>query len=175
MNITGGKYNSLSIKTADFANIKPTLSKIRQAVFNSLGSLGEFESFCDVFSGSGIMAFEAASRGFSVTAIELDKKSARVIKENIKKIGSNIDFINYDAIKFLAKTDKVFDVFYLDPPYMSDLYNKALSVINNRNLLATNGVIILEKPVSVEVDTTGFELVKEKTYADKVICYYKKS
>ena len=58
---------------------------------------------------------------------------------------------------------------------MSDLYNKAISVINNRNLLATNGVIILEKPVSVEVDTTGFELVKEKTYADKVICYYKKS
>lgn len=173
MNITGGKYNSLSIKTADFANIKPTLSKIRQAVFNSLSSIGEFKTFCDVFSGSGIMAFEAYSRGFEVTAIELDRKSANVIKENIKKLNADIDFVNYDAIKFLKKTDKTFDVFYLDPPYQSDLYNKALGVILEKKMLNTNGVMILEKPISVAVNTDGFELIKEKNYSDKVICYYK--
>ena len=83
MNITGGKYNSLEIKTADFENIKPTLSKIRQSVFNSVLSMtGSFDGlvFCDLFAGSGIMSFEAISRGFEVVSVEIDKKSAKIIK-----------------------------------------------------------------------------------------------
>ena len=81
MNITGGKNNSRIIKTPDFINVKPTLSKIRQAVFSSVSSAGEYSTFLDLFSGSGIMAFEADSRGFWVTAVEKDKKT---VKKNVK-------------------------------------------------------------------------------------------
>ena len=54
MNITGGKYNSRKVKTAEFENIKPTLSKTRQGIFNALSSLIDFEEkvFVDMFSGS---------------------------------------------------------------------------------------------------------------------------
>ena len=64
MNITGGKLNSRKIKVLEQTNIKPTLSKVRQGIFNSLSTLIDFDGkmFLDMFSGSGIMAFEAYSR-----------------------------------------------------------------------------------------------------------------
>lgn len=174
MKITGGKYNSLSIKTADFTNIKPTLSKIRQAVFNATAALGEFETFCDLFAGSGIMTFEAKSRGYDVYSIEIDRKSFKVISENASKLNASINLFNTDAVKFLQKTSMCFDVFYIDPPYNSDLYDKTLSVISDRNLLTPNGVIILEKPIDKEVNTNGFNAIKEKNYGDKIICFLSK-
>lgn len=174
MNITGGKYNSLNVKTANFSNIKPTLSKIRQAVFNTLSTLGQFETFCDVFAGSGIMTFEAISRNFEVVSIEIDKKSADFIIENAKNLKIPINLKKCDAIKFLKQTDLTFDVFYLDPPYQSGLYEKALNEILSRNILNDNGIIILEKPTKLDVKTEDFELIKEKTYADKSILYLKK-
>lgn len=174
MNITGGKYNSLNVKTANFSNIKPTLSKIRQAVFNTLSTLGEFRTFCDVFAGSGIMTFEAISRDFEVVSVEIDKRSADFISENAKNLKIPINLKKCDAIKFLKQTDLTFDIFYLDPPYQSGLYEKALTEISSRNLLNKNGIIILEKPTKLEVETKDFELIKEKTYADKSILYLKK-
>lgn len=173
MNITGGKYNSLSIQTADFANIKPTLSKIRQAVFNTINSMGEYETFCDLFAGSGIMSFEAVSRGYTATAIEIDKKSASFIKKNAQKLNTDFNLINYDSIKFLNKTDLQFDIFYLDPPYASDLYDKALKIIEEKNLLSKNGIIIIEKPSELKINLFNFSLVKEKKYSDKSILYLK--
>lgn len=173
MNITGGKYNSLKIKTANYTNIKPTLSKVRQAVFNTLATLGEFKTFCDVFAGSGIMTFEAISRDFEVVSLETDKKSADFIIENAKNLKIPLNLKKCDAIKFLKQTDLKFDVFYLDPPYQSGLYEKALSEISTRNLLNNNGIIILEKPTKLEVKTEDFELIKEKIYADKSILYLK--
>ena len=174
MNITGGKYNSLNVKTANFSNIKPTLSKIRQAVFNTLSTLGEFRTFCDVFAGSGIMTFEAISRDFEVVSVEIDKRSADFISENAKNLKIPINLKKCDAIKFLKQTDLTFDIFYLDPPYQSGLYKNALTEISSRNLLNKNGIIILEKPTKLEVETKDFELIKEKTYADKSILYLKK-
>lgn len=174
MNITGGKYNSLNIETAKFANIKPTLSKIRSAIFNSLLSQGDFETFCDLFAGSGIMTFEAISRGFDVTSVEIDKKTAGVIKKNAQKHKIPLNLINYDGIKFLQKTEKTFDVFFLDPPYQANLYDKAIAEIEKRNLLAENGIIIIEKPTDLSINTGIFVRLKEKTYGDKSICYLKR-
>ena len=174
MNITGGKYNSLNIETAKFDNVKPTLSKVRQAVFNSLANQGDFETFCDLFAGSGIMTFEAISRGYDVTSVEIDKRTSIFIKKNAEKHKIPINLINYDGIKFLQKTDKKFDVFYLDPPYQSGLYDKALEQIENRNLLNGNGIIVVEKPTELQINIGHFVCTKEKTYGDKSICYLKR-
>lgn len=173
MNITGGKYNSLFIKTADFANIKPTLSKIRQAVFNSLSTQGDYSSFCDLFSGSGIMTFEAISRGYDVVSVEIDRQTANIIKENAKKLNISINLQNMNAIKFLQNTNMKFDIFYIDPPYQSGLYEVVLTEIFNRDLLNINGIIVLEKPSKLQIITSDFEIIKEKKYADKTILYLK--
>ena len=67
-----------------------------------------------------------------------------------------------------------FDVFYLDPPYQSGLYNKAIEQIETKNLLNENGIIIVEKPTELQINTGNFVCTKEKSYGDKSICYLKR-
>ena len=173
MNITGGKYNSRKVKTAEFENIKPTLSKTRQSIFNALSSLIDFEDkiFIDMFSGSGIMGLEALSRGFKVISFEKDKRTAFTIKAAYKSLGSTPELYIGDSTKNILRLNLKADVIFIDPPYESDLYEKSLEVIKNNNILNEDGTIILEHPISKEIDLKGFELIKTKTYGDKQISY----
>lgn len=174
MRITGGTFNSRKIKTEDFENVKPTLSKTRQGIFNSLSSLIDFsgKSFLDMFSGSGIMSFEAYSRGFSpVFAIEKDKKTAALIRQNFNdfKIPQNLLF--GDALRVVTRLERKFDVVFVDPPYESDLYDKALFKIRELSLLTPEGIVVLEHPTSKVIDFQGFEVIKVKEYSDKSITF----
>ena len=96
MIITAGIYKGLKI-AAPYENItRPTLSKVRMGVFNSLYSMiGEFEgkSFLDVFGGSGVMGLEALSRGFNdVKVFEKNLKAAEIIKKIINCWVSNLTY-----------------------------------------------------------------------------------
>ena len=76
MHLTGGQYKGRIIDVPK--NVKPTLSKVRESVFNSLHSIFEDEkglSFLDMFGGSGLMSLEAISRGYEVVTIEKDRKN----------------------------------------------------------------------------------------------------
>ena len=175
MNITGGVLNSRKIKIPPQENIKPTLSKIRQGIFNSLSTLIDFEgkSFLDMFSGSGIMSFEAYSRGFKVTGFEKDKLSLLGIRNNAKILGIEGLFLQGNAVKLISKCIKPFDIIYLDPPYESELYDKALKVIKAEGHLNVNGLIVLERKEEKIIDYSGYKVIKTKNYADKVIEFLK--
>lgn len=175
MQITGGKFNSRKIKTAEFDNIRPTLSKTRQGIFNSLSSLVEFENklFLDLFSGSGIMSLEALSRGFDVISFEKDKKTALAIKSAYGSLNLKPDLYFGDSLKNILKIEKKADVIFIDPPYDSDLYEKSLDIILKNNILNENGIVILEHPIEKNINLKGFELIKAKTYGDVQISYLK--
>ncbi len=175
MNITGGKYNSRKIKTAEYENIKPTLSKTRQGIFNTLSAMIDFEGklFIDMFSGSGIMGLEAISRGFRVISFEKDNKTALSIKESYKSLGLIPELYFGDALKNILKINLKADVIFLDPPYDSDLYEKSLKIIKDNNILDDEGIIILEHPIDKNINIQDFEIIKIKTYGDKQITYLK--
>ncbi len=175
MQITGGKYNSLKVKTPDFENIKPTLSKTRQGIFNALLAMIEPKDkiFFDLYAGSGIMSLEAVSRGFRVISFEKDKRTALAIKDSFKSLKLTPELYIGDTLKNLLKVTEKADVIFIDPPYESDLYEKTLKLIAENNLLNKNGIIILEHPISKTIDYCGFELLKTKTYGDKQITYLK--
>ena len=177
MNITGGKFNSRKVIAPDSDKVRPTLSKIRESVFNILSSLIDFESstFLDAFSGSGIISLEAVSRGFkNVISIEKDYKTARIIKENFIQLGLEPNLIIKDIVYFLHKTVEKFDVIYLDPPYKNvELYNKSLKIIADKEILNKNGVIVTESQKGIEINIPEvFSLTKEKNYGDTVIRIY---
>lgn len=171
MNITGGFLNSRKIKVFEQENIKPTLSKVRQGIFNSLSAMIEFndKKFLDMFSGSGIMAFEAYSRGFKVFAFEKDKLTYCNIKKNAEILGVEGKFLFGDSVKLISKFPETYDIIYLDPPYNSDLYEKALNIIKKENKLAQEGLIVLERKETKNIDLQDFKLLKTKTYGDKKI------
>ena len=176
MNITGGYLKSRKIISPKGENVRPTLSKTRESLFNVLSNLIIFEesAFLDVFAGSGIIGFEAASRGFrSVDFIEKDRKTFNLLKENARILGINAEFHFGFAEKVLKTLDKAFDVIYLDPPYALGLYDSVIKTIRAKNALNSGGILVLEHPESVEICTDGFEILKQKKYSDKMLTFCK--
>lgn len=171
MNITAGKYKGQKVQAPDEKITRPTLSKVRMSVFNTLQAMIDFEnkSFLDMYSGSGIMGLEALSRGFShIVMVEKNRKIYNVIKSNITKYenDNNIKLILGDSLKICEKLTS-FDVIYIDPPYFSGVYEKSLEIATK----ICRGIIILEHVV--EIDLTGSEVLKQKKYGDKFITFIK--
>jgi len=172
MHITGGYLKSRKIDSPKGVNVRPTLSQVRESIFSTLYSLIDFENkvFLDAFAGSGIMGFEALSRGFSeITFLEKDKKTYFFLKENAQKLNVCADFFLGDSLKILKKIEKKFDIIYVDPPYQGGLYDDILGVVKDRNLLREDGFIVLEHPKSLNINFQGYNIVKVKNYADKSI------
>ena len=170
MNISGGTFKGRKISSPDEKITRPTLSKVRMGVFNTLFSIiGEFEneSFLDVFAGSGIMGLEALSRGFSkATLIELNRKSASVIKSNFSNIGVECNLILGDSLKMISKLENKYTVAYVDPPYQSGLYREVVEKLEH-----ICEFIVLEHPTNIEIDFDN--IIKQKKYGDKIITYIK--
>ena len=167
MNITAGKYKGQKLIVPDENITRPTLSKVRMALFNTLQSLIDFEgaSFLDMFAGSGIMGLEALSRGFGqIAAIENNPKTFKILENNYKKIGEKQRLIKGDSLKVVP--EEYFDVVYVDPPYYSGVYEQVL------NILPDFGILILEH--TVEIDFSKYEVVKQKKYGDKYLTFLKK-
>lgn len=170
MIITAGKFKGRKITSPDEKITRPTLSKVRMSVFNTLQSLVKFNgsSFLDMYAGSGIMGLEALSRGFAyVTAIEKNPKVANIIKSNFKRFENPPKLIIADSLK--AKLTEKFDVIYIDPPYFSGIYEESLNAIKD----IAGGIIILEHVT--DVDFQEFELIKQKKYGDKFITFLKRT
>jgi 16S rRNA (guanine(966)-N(2))-methyltransferase RsmD len=169
MIITAGKFKGRKIVAPDENITRPTLSKVRMSVFNTLQALINFQgaSFLDMYAGSGIMGLEALSRGFErVVAIEKNVKIANVIKSNFKKFENPPKLIICDSLK--AKLTEDFNVIYIDPPYFSGVYEDSLNAIKD----IASGIVILEHVT--EIDFQGFEVIKQKKYGDKFITFLNK-
>ena len=140
MNITAGIYKGRKITAPDENITRPTLSKVRMAVFNTQAMIDfEGKSFLDMYSGSGIMSLEALSRGFSnVVAIEKHPKVLQVIKNNFKNFSPVPKLIKGDSLKIAENLNEKFDVIYIDPPYYSGIYEASLDAVKN---IAQNIVI----------------------------------
>ena len=137
MYLTGGQYKGHKIEVPQ--NTKPTLSKVRESIFNMLIQFElDGNRFLDMFAGSAIMGLEALSRGYSVKEIELNPKTAQIIKKNYEKINKKPDMTVCNALNF--KSEK-FDIIYIDPPWNND-YSPI--IIKAYELLNQNGIIIIE-------------------------------
>lgn len=170
MIITAGKFKGRKIIAPDENITRPTLSKVRMSVFNTLQAMIEFEgsSFLDMFAGSGLMGLEAISRGFSkVYAIEKNPKVSNILKKNFKNFDNAPKLLIGDSLKVVPKLNENFDVIYIDPPYFSGIYEQSLKAIVNIHCQ----IVILEHVC--EVDFCGFELIKQKKYGDKYISFLK--
>ena len=116
--IIAGEYRGRRIEVADRPGLRPTPDRVRETLFNWLGQTLEGLSCLDLFAGSGVLGFEAASRGAArVVMVEQD----RVAFEGLKKSQAvfkarQIELVLGDAFAYLARKE-TFDVVFLDPPF----------------------------------------------------------
>ncbi len=171
MNLTGGQFKGIKIEVPKSA--RPTLNKVRQSVFNILVQYElKNKTFLDMFSGSGLMALEAYSRGFNVLALEIDKKTVEIIKKNYKKltpaanqnndINPDFNILQKNALNF--KTDKKFEIIYLDPPWSKDY---SLIIKKAAEFLDENGIIIIESDNQRNIELE--KIIKDNNLNLKII------
>ena len=134
MKILAGQFKNHAIQLSQKFEYRPTTSIARKSMFDTLKSL-EGKHFLDLYSGSGIIGFEASSRGAeSVTFVELDKKHMNQIIANAKTIPyDHFNFLVRDVHRFLKKFVQ-YDIIFADPPYH----------IPNIDKLNPGGVFVLE-------------------------------
>ena len=121
--ITGGEWRSRLVKIAASAKgLRPTPDRVRVTLFNWLGQdLGGLACL-DLFAGSGVLGFEAASRGAAmVTLVEQDQGAFAALRENAQALAppgnEHLELVRMDAVKFAASGARRYDLVFLDPPY----------------------------------------------------------
>ena len=170
LKLTGGELRGRNIDCPPGRDIRPTSSKARQGIFNTLFSMG-FEPndavVLELFAGTGLISFEAISRG-SKSAVLVDnaRSSLDVISRNAEnlKLTAKVRLVNNDAIAFIQSSDlSIYGLIYLDPPYRYKGYGELLSkmlpkVSEHTIVIAESDREILEE-ISVPV-----EVVKVKSW-----------
>ena len=114
MRITGGKYKGLNLNLRVGKGVRPTASRVREAIFSMIGQDLTDKVFLDAFGGSGLMGIEAYSRGAQTTIYEKSNTAYRNILKCVKKEGMNITVRRGSADHALTNQ---WDIIFMDPPY----------------------------------------------------------
>ena len=124
MRIIGGKYRGKMFNPPANFKARPTTDFAKEALFNILNNDFNFENIdvLDLFSGTGSISYEFASRGVkSLVAVESNVKHAAYIEKNFKELGfSQAVIYKSDVFRYLDTCTKKFDVIFADPPYALD-------------------------------------------------------
>ncbi|PWT98454.1 MAG: 16S rRNA (guanine(966)-N(2))-methyltransferase RsmD [Candidatus Melainabacteria bacterium] len=174
--ITGGEARGRPVPSPSGKGVRPTASKMRQALFNILGSRTAQASFLDIFAGTGLIGLEALSRGAaSLTAIEQNKLLAANIKVSAQQLGYKVEVVSGDFRRALSRlAGRKFDIIFADPPYEAKLEREILVALVNNNILQENGVLIIEHLSQCAIDCEGLPLrqVDRREYGQSAFTFY---
>lgn len=181
MRITSGYLKNRVILSRIGKETRPTLERIKEAIYSIISNKVEDAIFLDLYSGTGNMTFEAISRGAKrAIMIEGDKEALRVIIENVNNLKLEDKCRAYKndvsrAIEILENKNEKFDIIFMDPPYKENLTLKTLKKISNHNLLNEDGIIICEHGKYEKLDNEVGNFIKydEREYNKKVVTFYK--
>ncbi len=176
MRITGGKYCRRNILCPPGV-IRPAMDRMRESLFSILGDLSG-ESFLDLFSGSGCVAIEAASRGASpIHLVEMDKGKKATIERNLSFVEEEKRLFMMDVNRYILSTVYKYDIVYADPPF--DMAGKIdlIKKVADKKLVKPDGLFIIHYPVEERKDfpeeIEGFDFKDERKYGRSMLRFYK--
>ena len=180
MRIVAGKNKGNILKSPKGLSVRPTSEKVREALFDILGTSVKETCFLDLFAGTGAAGIEALSRGAkNVIFIEKEPKCIKIIKENLEKTGNSqnaivykIDFLS--GLKLLAKKNYLLDYIFLDPPYNKGFVNISLLEIAKLSILRKNGLVIAQhyKKEKVMENLNNLRLFNQRRYGECYLSFY---
>jgi 16S rRNA (guanine966-N2)-methyltransferase len=158
MRVVAGALGGRSLKGPEGVDARPTMDKVRAAIFNSLTSLGELQgaSVVDLFAGTGAFGIEAMSRGAQrAEFVEKSAKNAALIRENLASVNLEAQVHVQDVMTWL-KGNKSFDIAFIDPPYVFEEWVALL-----QSLQAGIAVCESDRPVDASND---WSVLRSKKY-----------
>jgi 16S rRNA (guanine966-N2)-methyltransferase len=164
--------------------VRPTMDRVKGAIFSSLGDAVVEARVLDLFAGSGALGIEALSRGASsVVFVEEDGQSAEIIERNLAKTKLKGRIRQQDAFDFLghASGSELFDIVFADPPYEKTekgerFTEKLLANEELPQLMDADGILVLEKwPAEAVPQMKQWLLVRQKTYGATEVLFLSRS
>ena len=148
MRIISGTAKGTKLYTLDGLTTRPTLDRVKESLFNIIYDKIEDSVVLDLFSGSGAIGLEFASRGAKkVYLCDKSKEACKIIEKNIEKthLAEKVELFNTDFLNTIKKLEnKKVDIVYLDPPYKTDFIEMSIKELIKANILEENTIIIAE-------------------------------
>lgn len=157
---------------------RPTADRVKEAIFNIISPFVFEARVLDLFAGSGALGIEALSRSAeSAVFVENNMAAQKVLEKNIEitRFGDKCKILRCGFDAFLNTSSDKFDIVFLDPPYKSGYYRKALELLRDNGLLADHALVIAEHEYGADLpDVSGYELLKDRKYGKTSVAILKK-
>ena len=176
MRVITGKARGKKLREPDDYSIRPTTDMVKESIFNIIQFDIDGRRVLDLFAGTGQLGIECLSRGAaSATFVDSSRKAISIVKQNLKSCGMEARVVNEDSLAFLGRGGK-YDLIFLDPPYATDLIDKALKIIKLVDILSEGGIIICEssRDKAMPEMEAPYRRIKEYNYGKVKITTYGK-
>ena len=146
LRIIGGKWRRRKISFSDTGEVRPTPDRVRETLFNWLQRDVPEANCLELYAGSGILSLEALSRGASkVTLVEASTPVYQHLRSTFETIPSeDFELVKGKASDFLGKTDSIYDIVFLDPPFNTKDIDTILPLLQSADVLREQGYVYLE-------------------------------
>ncbi len=173
-------YGNRQLKTLRGQETRPTLARVREAVFNIWqGSITDCR-WLDLCAGTGSMGAEALCRGASlVVGIEKWAKACAIIQQNWEQVATpeqEFQVVQGNVVGQLKTlAGQQFDHIYFDPPYASDLYKPVIEAIAQYQLLDRGGELAVEHSPNNLMPSSipTLEICRQKVYGNTALTFYR--
>jgi len=146
--IVGGHWRGRKVRFPDVPGLRPSPDRVRETLFNWLAPVIHGARVLDLFAGSGVLGFEALSRGAaSAVLVERDRTAAGQLRDSVAVLGAKAaEVVEGDALAWLGPERGPFDVVFLDPPFGTSLQDEALVRLDRPGMLSAGAFVYLERP-----------------------------
>lgn len=149
MRIISGKFKSRILRTPKDLPVRPTTDYAKESLFNILNNWYYFDDLTvlDLFTGTGNIAFEFASRGSErVVSIDSNRECINFVESTISELGLDtvMSANRMDSMDYVELATEKFNVIFADPPYDYEEYTRLIETVLERELLKENGTLIIE-------------------------------
>lgn len=176
MHIISGTHKGRKLEIPKSA-VRPTMDKVREAIFAMIRSEVMNAKVLDLFAGSGSLGLEALSEGAErCDFVENSYKVVKILQKNISKLIFNefAHIHNCSAFSYLNNCTKTYDIIFFDPPYKREFACKIIKAIYMNNILSDDGIIVAETGKSEDISKFEKFIIKEKIYGDTKVTILKK-
>lgn len=178
MRIISGQYRGRAINPPRNLRARPTTDFAKENLFNVLGNLVDFES-CDVldlFSGTGSISYEFASRGVkSVTSVEINSVHHNFIRQTAASLGiRNLFAVKANVFLYLRSCPKQFDIVFSDAPYDLEGAEQVIDLVLEGNLLREEGFLVFEHSKGKDFSAHP-NFWQQRSYGSVQFSFFKKS
>lgn len=152
------------------------MDRARESFFAVLGDLNG-KRFLDVFSGSGICALEAVSRGAArAVLVEKDRGKSKTIFKNISMSPVEITCVFLPAELYLKRTKERFDIIYFDPPFPYKFHTELIRACGQKTVLEEGGTALIHRPRETEMPEAigNMRIADRRVYGRSIVDFYKK-